>query len=175
MSLFDKKDDIFKLMEKFDKSTIMEMELEADDGVRIRLSRMPTSFPYPAPYYPPYPEAATTYGTSTVMHHYEDATTPASNVVMSDATTASSSANTSEDSDKVIKAPIIGTFYSAASPEAEPFVKVGDKVSKGDVVCILEAMKVMNEIECEQDCEIVEILVGDGDAIQFGQPLFKIK
>ena len=174
MSLFDKKDDIFKLMEKFDKSTIMEMELEADDGVRIRLSRNPATV-----YYPPYSDAGhyvpPMAAASNIVHHYEDATTtPASTVAMSDAT-VTSSANTSEDSGKVIKAPIIGTFYSAASPEAAPFVKVGDKVAKGDVVCILEAMKVMNEIECEQDCEIVEILASDGDVIQFGQPLFKIK
>ena len=164
MGLFDKKDDIFDLIEKFNTSTIMELEIEADDGVRIRLSRNPSTVYYPpAPYY----EAGNySAGAATVMHHVENTAT---------GEPVSPAASASETSGKVIKAPIIGTFYSAASPETPPFVKVGDKITQGHVVCILEAMKVMNEIECEQDCEIVEILVSDGDAIQYGQPLFKIK
>ena len=74
---------------------------------------------------------------------------------------------------KEITAPIVGVFYQAASPEAAPFVKVGDIVSKGQVVGIVEAMKLMNEIESEVDGEIAEILVKNGEAVEFGQPLFK--
>ncbi|MGN0145075.1 MAG: acetyl-CoA carboxylase biotin carboxyl carrier protein [Clostridium sp.] len=75
----------------------------------------------------------------------------------------------------IITSPMVGTFYSASSPEADPFVKVGDRVSKGKVICIIEAMKLMNEIESEYSGEIVECLMKDGDMVEYGQPLFKIK
>mgnify|MGYP005764312103 FL=1 len=76
---------------------------------------------------------------------------------------------------KEIKSPMVGTFYSKSSPTAKPFVKVGDKVRKGDVVCIVEAMKLMNEIESEFDGEIVEICKNDEDMCEYGDCLFKIK
>ncbi|ADY57300.1 acetyl-CoA carboxylase, biotin carboxyl carrier protein [Syntrophobotulus glycolicus DSM 8271] len=71
-----------------------------------------------------------------------------------------------------VSSPIVGTFYSAASPEAEPFVEENSKVKKGDPLCIIEAMKLMNEIEAEQDLEIVEILITNGEMVEYGQPLF---
>lgn len=76
---------------------------------------------------------------------------------------------------KVIKSPMVGTFYSKSAPTANPFVKVGDKVKKGQVLCILEAMKLMNEIESEYDGEIVKVCVKDDEMVEFGQVLFKIK
>lgn len=76
---------------------------------------------------------------------------------------------------KVVKSPMVGTFYSKPSPTAESFVTVGQKVKKGDVLCIIEAMKLMNEIESEFDGEVAEILVKDGEAVDFNKPLFKIK
>lgn len=76
---------------------------------------------------------------------------------------------------KVIKAPIVGTFYAASSPKAKPFVEVGSKVKKGDVVCVVEAMKLMNEVEAEVEGEIVEILASNEDMVEFGQPLFVLK
>ena len=75
----------------------------------------------------------------------------------------------------VIKSPMVGTFYTAASPESPPFVKVGSKVGSDSIVCIIEAMKVMNEIQSEISGAITEVLVEDGDAIEYGQPLFKVK
>lgn len=80
-----------------------------------------------------------------------------------------------EENYKVIKSPMVGTFYSKPSPDKDAFVKVGDNVKKGQVVCIVEAMKLMNEIESEFDGEIVEICVNDGDVVEYGMPLFKIK
>ena len=74
-----------------------------------------------------------------------------------------------------IKAPMVGTFYSAPSPESKPFVDVGAKISESTVVCILEAMKIMNEIQAEAKGTIVEVLVEDGDPIEYGQKLFKVK
>ena len=73
-----------------------------------------------------------------------------------------------------VKSPMVGVFYAAPSPEKPPFVKVGDHVKKGDVLCIIEAMKLMNEITAEQDGEIADICVANGDVVEFGQILFKI-
>ncbi|WP_291632739.1 acetyl-CoA carboxylase biotin carboxyl carrier protein [Clostridium sp.] len=75
----------------------------------------------------------------------------------------------------VVKSPIVGTMYSSPSDEAQNFVKVGSVIKKGDVLCILEAMKLMNEIESEVDGEIVEVLVSNEDMVEYGQPLFKIR
>ena len=69
----------------------------------------------------------------------------------------------------------VGTFYSAPSPDAKAFVKVGDRVKAGQTVCILEAMKLMNEIESDFDCEIEAVLVSNEQKIEYGQPLFKVK
>lgn len=74
----------------------------------------------------------------------------------------------------IISSPMVGTFYLKPSPNAEPYVKVGQRVKKGDVVCIIEAMKLMNEIEAECDGVIEEILVKDGDSVEYGKPLFRI-
>lgn len=80
-----------------------------------------------------------------------------------------------EDNFSFIESPIVGTFYDAPSPEAETFVKVGDQVKKGQVVCIIEAMKLMNEIEAETEGEIVEIMVSNEGPVEYGQPLYKLK
>ena len=76
---------------------------------------------------------------------------------------------------EIVKSPMVGTFYSKPSPDANSYVEIGQKVKKGDVLCIVEAMKLMNEIESEFDGEIKEILVQDGEAVEYGKPLFKIK
>lgn len=78
------------------------------------------------------------------------------------------------DNSKTIDAPIVGVFYAASAPGKAPYVSTGKKVKKGDVVCIIEAMKCMNEIQAEEDGEIVEVLVKDGELVEYGQPLFKI-
>jgi len=76
---------------------------------------------------------------------------------------------------EVIKSPIVGTFYRASSPESEPFVNVGDVVGPDTVVCIIEAMKLMNEIQAEVRGEVVDILVENGQPVEYGQSLFVIK
>jgi acetyl-CoA carboxylase, biotin carboxyl carrier protein len=76
---------------------------------------------------------------------------------------------------KIITSPMVGTFYSSASPESPAFLEVGGTVSKGKVVCIIEAMKLMNEIESDYSGTVVECLAKDGDMVEYGQPLFKIK
>ena len=76
---------------------------------------------------------------------------------------------------KIVKSPMVGTFYSKSSPDAKAYVEVGSKVKKGDILCIVEAMKLMNEIESEFDGEIAEVCVKDGEMVDYGKPLFKIK
>ena len=75
----------------------------------------------------------------------------------------------------VIEAPMVGTFYSSPNPESPPFVAAGQRVTKGTVLCIVEAMKLMNEIECEMSGEIVEVCIENAQPVQFGQALFKIR
>lgn len=75
---------------------------------------------------------------------------------------------------KIVTSPIVGTFYASASPQKPPLVKAGDKVKKGQTLCIIEAMKLMNEIESDYDGEIVEILVSNEQPVEYNQPLFKI-
>ncbi len=74
-----------------------------------------------------------------------------------------------------IKSPMVGTFYSAASPESPPFTETGAKVTDNSVVCIIEAMKIMNEIQAETKGTIIEVLVENGQPVEYGQPLFKVK
>jgi acetyl-CoA carboxylase biotin carboxyl carrier protein len=75
----------------------------------------------------------------------------------------------------MIVSPMVGTFYSAPSPDSAPFVKVGDRVKKGQVIAVLEAMKIMNELEAEFDCEILSVLVSDAQAVEYDMPLFAVK
>ena len=79
-----------------------------------------------------------------------------------------------EDEKLFIVSPIVGTFYSAPAPDAPAFVKVGDQVKNGQTVCILEAMKLMNEIQSEFDCEIEAVLVSNEQKVEYGQPLFRV-
>lgn len=74
----------------------------------------------------------------------------------------------------IVKSPMVGTFYSKSSPTSSPYVEVGNEVKKGTVLCIVEAMKLMNEIESEFSGKIVEVLVEDGTPVEYGQPLFRI-
>lgn len=75
----------------------------------------------------------------------------------------------------MVKSPMVGTFYRSPEPTAPPFASPGDRVRKGQVLCIIEAMKLMNELECEVDGILAEVLVDNGQAVQFGQPLFRVE
>jgi|SRR5699024_7726719 len=83
----------------------------------------------------------------------------------------------SEDDENIVEitSPMVGTFYRKPSPESDPYVQVGDKIEDSTIVCIVEAMKLFNEIEAETTGEIVEVLVGDGELVEYGQSLFKVK
>ena len=79
------------------------------------------------------------------------------------------------DNENIVTSPLVGTFYSSPSPDAKPFVSVGDSVKKGQVIAIIEAMKLMNEIESEFDGVVEAVLVKDESVVEFGQPLFRIR
>lgn len=152
------------------ESDVAEVEID-QDGYKLTIRReAPTvtlqpAGPYPPPYgfYPP-PMASPQPGSPPPPQ--TETTAP---VHAEDAEVAPRSS-----SESLIKAPIVGTFYWAPSPEADPFVQVGTRVSQGTVLCIIEAMKLMNEIECEMSGTITEILVQNGEPVEYDQPLFVI-
>lgn len=113
------------------------------------------------------PHAAPTATTTTEVKETAQASTE---------TTAESASNTAGTSTGTpVKAPIVGTFYAASSPDAAPYVKVGDQVSAGQILCIIEAMKLMNEIEAETSGVIKEILISNAEPVEYGQTLFIIE
>ena len=142
-------DDIERMLDLMDARGLEEFELERE-GLRVRF-RKPGSpaapVPAPAPTAPPGPDSAP----------------PGAEAVAADAGVT------------VIKSPIVGTFYRGAEPGADPFVEVGATVRRGQVVCIIEAMKLMNEIDADRDGEIVTIFVEDGQPVQYGEPLFAVR
>ena len=100
---------------------------------------------------------------------------PMAGAAVSTAVSVEEAAEEAKDEAVLITSPIVGTFYAAPAPDAAPFVKVGDHVKNGQTVCILEAMKLMNEIQSEFDCEIEAVLVSNEQKVEYGQPLFRVK
>ena len=146
-------DKIKQLMEDMGKSNIEELEIEFPEGMKISMKKNVAVVP------------------AQQVVAQQSTNIP---VVQSIQTTQPVQEEPKEEY-KEIKYPMVGTFYSKPSPDKEAFVKVGDKVKKGQVVCIIEAMKLMNEIEAEFDGEVVEVCLNDGDAVEYGKPLFKLK
>jgi len=148
-----------KLIELLEESGIAEIEItEGEESVRI--SRYPQGNAGMAPMAPvamPAPPPA----------HV------AAPIAQTEAV-ANASAEVPAVDGNTVNSPMVGTFYRAASPEADPFVKPGDSVSVGDVLCIIEAMKMMNQIESEVAGTVLSVEVENGDAVEFGQVLFKI-
>jgi len=144
-----------KLIELFQNSEINEIEVESSfwRGTRVRLSRGPTAVvaapvqasPAPAPAPP------------------------------AESAPAEAPAATGDDGLHEVLSPMVGTFYRSASPEAEPFVAEGTRVDNGQTVCIIEAMKIMNEIPADIAGEIVEILVDNAQPVEYNQPILKIR
>lgn len=136
---------------------IAEFEMERGD-VKLRIKRGQAVLPAPMAVSYPAPVAASAPPPLAVA-----ASAPAA------------SAPEKEEGIDIIKSPIVGTFYEAASPGSPAFVKEGDTVAVGQVLCIVEAMKLMNEIESDAAGQIVKILVSNGQPVEYGQPLFKIR
>jgi acetyl-CoA carboxylase biotin carboxyl carrier protein len=147
-----------KLIELLEESGIAEIEIkEGEEAVRI--SRMPTGqfVTHMAPAMAPTPVAA-----------------PAAAAVAA-LPVAAAEVPARRANEHVVAAPMVGTFYAAASPGAKPFVEIGTEVKEGQVLCIIEAMKMMNQIESDKAGKITAIMATNGDPVEFGQPLFVIE
>ena len=150
-----KKNEIQELIELLQGTDIAEIEIE-NEGRRVRIRR----------------------GVTPDVQDIVVQAAPGKPEAEGGAKTAKGSANAEAEPDSsviTVKSPIVGTFYRSASPELPPFIELGADVVKGQVLCIIEAMKLMNEIESETDGNIVRILAESGQAVEYGQPLFIIK
>lgn len=144
-------DDLKKIIDIFDESTADKIEIESDI-FKIKFSRNIKST------------------TSAVPAQLAEVISPASAATPLPASEQVAPSNIYE-----IKSPIVGTFYRAPSPDSDPFVEIGSKVKAGDTLCIVEAMKLMNEIETDVSGVIEKILVNNSDAVEYNQPIFLIK
>jgi acetyl-CoA carboxylase biotin carboxyl carrier protein len=147
-----------KLIELLEESGIAEIEIkEGEESVRI--SRMPTGAAaaqlpmYATPTFAAAPQAAAPAAAGSPV----------------------AAAVAPKSSEHVVQAPMVGTYYSAPSPGAKPYVEIGDEVKVGQVLCIIEAMKMMNQIESDKAGKVAAIMVQNGDPVEFGQPLFVIE
>jgi acetyl-CoA carboxylase biotin carboxyl carrier protein len=151
-----------KLIELLEESGVSEIEIkEGEESVRI--SRHPTGTVHtissPMTYAPSAAVGGAPAGVVTAPAAIGSAPPPAP----------------AYPPDQAVTAPMVGTFYSAPAPGAKPFVEVGSEVKQGDVLCIIEAMKMMNQIECDKAGRVVSVLVKNGDPVEFGQTLFVIE
>lgn len=154
--------EIKKLMEDMGNSKLSELEIEFSDGIKISMKKDNGS------------KSSNNYNPSNIQMPVSMPTpiVPITTNVNSNNVVQKEN---KESDGNIVKSPMVGTFYSKSSPTAEPYVKIGSKVKKGDTLCIIEAMKLMNEIESEFDGEVVDILVHDEEAVDYGKELFIIK
>lgn len=150
---------IKKLMDDMGESKLDSLEIEFPDGIKISMTKSSNK------------EVMVKTQDTQVIAGSAPITVP----VVQKETEHSLVVTEKVENYKVVKSPMVGTFYNSSQPGKDPFVKVGDKVSKGQVLCIVEAMKLMNEIESEFDGEIVEVCVNNEDVVEYGTELFKIK
>lgn len=154
-------DDLRQILEMVREHQVIEFELDRD-GVRLRIRKDSQH----GPAFPAHPQSL---AAAPVSHSTLPAAAPVAVPGPSD--------DAAPDGVElaVVKSPIVGTFYRTPSPGAPPFADVGTVVKKGQVLCIIEAMKLMNEIECEYEGEIVKVFVENGQPVQYGERLFAIK
>jgi acetyl-CoA carboxylase biotin carboxyl carrier protein len=145
-------EDLKELIDMLKDTDIMELQIERE-GVKIKIRR--------DRYYVQQPETPALF-------------MPGNHQVCEEVTTSPEQAPESENRFCTISSPIVGTFYRSPSPELPPFVEVGTRVKKGQVLCIIEAMKLMNEIESEVDGVVTRIMVENGHPVEYGEPLFLI-
>jgi acetyl-CoA carboxylase biotin carboxyl carrier protein len=148
-----------KVLEMLDESTVDSLEITSDKGMKLRVSKSPTQrggavlgaqmMAAPAPVASAAPVAAAPAAPAVEIPK------PASTLLE-------------------VKSPMVGTFYAKPEPGANPYASVGTRVSKGQILCIIEAMKIMNEIECEVAGVVVEVGVQDSSAVEYGQVLFRV-
>lgn len=149
------------LIDLVSESNISELEItEADGKVRIVKSE---------------PQTAVTMATTPVVYQAGPQVAAVAAPLATATPATASEAAPAAPAGHVVKAPMVGTFYGAASPGAKPFASVGTIVKEGDPICIIEAMKIMNEIEADKAGTVTQVLCQNGQAVEFGQPLFVIE
>ncbi len=148
-----------KLLEMLDESTVDSMEISSDKGLRIRLAKTPVS-------------RGTVQYAAAAPAAPAAAPAPAAAAPAPAAAAAPAAAPASKGTD--VKSPMVGTYYGAPEPGAKPYVTVGQTVKKGQVLCIIEAMKIMNEIESEVAGKVTEVLLADSQPVEYGQVLFRV-
>lgn len=158
-------EEIKELLSAFDGSKATILEIKGADGEKLTIAQRKNEQIVMTP---PIPTGASD-SVSTVFQH------SAENQVSQSPFIQPETDNTPDDGSKPITSPMVGVFYAASSPDKDPYVTVGSKVKKGDVLCLIEAMKLMNEVTAEQDGEIVKVCVDNGQVVEYGQPLFMIK
>jgi acetyl-CoA carboxylase biotin carboxyl carrier protein len=154
-------EDIERILELVRQHELVEFEIERGDGWKLRLRKASTTFQVLPPQMQPAPMAVTPMVAPPAPAPIAAAPSPAAEETALELA--------------VVKSPIVGTFYRSAEPGAAPFVEVGQHVKKDEVLCIIEAMKLMNEITSEYDGEIVSVYVENGKPVQYGERLFAIK
>lgn len=153
---------ILNLMKEMNNTELTKLEIE-DEGIRICIEKGQAI-----------PVAATTQVTAPQLYVNNPMPAVTLSQAPSTAIVDTGEKQPEEICGKKMLSPMVGTFYAQASPEKPPFVKIGDKVKKGQTLCIIEAMKLMNEIESEFDGEIIKVLMNNEEMVEFGQPLFLI-
>tara|TARA_Y100000768_G_scaffold65054_1_gene45086 strand:- start:4446 stop:4907 length:462 start_codon:yes stop_codon:yes gene_type:complete len=148
---------IKKLMELLEDSGIAEIEVkEGEESIKLSRNTSPSSIPMQ----PMFQQPIQSSHPQEVQNKIED---------------SPKKDNVSDKNRNTVNSPMVGTFYASASPESKPFVTVGQSIKKGDTLCILEAMKMMNQVQAETDGIILEILVDNAEPVEFDQPLFVIE
>jgi len=166
-----------ELIEFVSRSNLATFELETDD-VKLRLVKetaASAAAPPSTPVYVVAPAAASPPVSPAVAPAAPSELVPAAAAAAASAPEAEAPPSAAETGFVDLRSPIVGTFYRSASPESAAFVEVGSRVRKGQVLCIVEAMKLMNEIESEIDAEVVEIRVANGQPVEYGEVLFRLR
>ena len=150
---------IKQLMDDMGNSKITSLDIEFPDGIKIKMEKKNET------------QVIVSNKDNIIPLSEQTAIKESSSVIVEE---TESTVTTQGSQGEIVKSPMIGTFYSKPSPTSNPYVEIGTQVKKGDVLCIIEAMKLMNEIETECDGKVAEILVKDGEAVDYGKPLFRI-
>lgn len=159
-----KLEQVLQLAEVISASSLTEFKYE-ENGVKISMKKLAEGAPV---------SMQESVCSAMLSGKTEKRTADLKDIAVSDSFLTGKNAD-GEESGQVIASPLVGTFYAAPSEEAEPFVKIGDAVKKGQVLAIVEAMKLMNEIECEVSGKVRKIYVKNGETVEYGQPLFLIE
>lgn len=163
-----KVEEIIQLLEAVSKNNIDQLSVTSDDGKEIVITNNDAKSVVVAP------EAVVPVVPTAPVAPAQVAVAPAQVAAVPAPVAAAPTPAAPEEKGQLVKSPLVGTFYNAPSPDSPAYVKVGDTVKKGQILGIIEAMKLMNEIESDYDGVVTEILIKNEETVEFGQPLFRI-